>query len=54
MEQLLAYERLSSEGNLGYVTLNSQTPCPPRGDVPVNSGRTLEVVSLCSFRFELR
>jgi hypothetical protein len=22
-----------------YIKLNTQTPCPPRGAVPVNSGR---------------
>ena len=28
-----------NEGKLGYVKLNRQTPCPPRGAVPVNQGR---------------
>lgn len=28
-----------SEAKLTYVRLNSQTPCPPRGAVPVNQGR---------------
>ena len=27
------------EAKLAYVTLNTQTPCPPRGAVPVNQGR---------------
>src|SRR6266567_7205083 len=27
-----------SEAKLAYVRLNSQTPCPPRGAVPVNQG----------------
>jgi hypothetical protein len=27
------------EAKLTYVTLNIQTPCPPRGAVPVNQGR---------------
>jgi hypothetical protein len=27
------------EGKLAYVRLNIQTPCPPRGAVPVNQGR---------------
>ena len=39
------------EAKISYVELNSETPCPPRGAVPVNQGKTLEVVSLCSFRF---
>src|SRR6266567_2983895 len=36
--QLLGYERPSSGAKLAYVRLNSQTPCPPRGAVPVNQG----------------
>jgi hypothetical protein len=28
---------------LAYIKLNIQMPCPPRGTVPVNSGRTCEV-----------
>ena len=27
-----------SEAKLAYIRLNSQTPCPPRGAVPVNQG----------------
>ena len=30
-----------NEGKLAYVKLNRQTPCPPRGAVPVNQGRGL-------------
>jgi hypothetical protein len=26
------------EGKLAYISLNIQTPCPPRGAVPVNQG----------------
>jgi hypothetical protein len=37
-----------SEAKLAYIRLNIQTPCPPRGAVPVNQRRTWEVVSLCS------
>jgi hypothetical protein len=43
-----------SEAKIGYVELNTQTPCPPRGAVPVNSRRTWEIVSLYSFGAELR
>src|SRR5881397_3618053 len=28
------------EAKLTYVRLNTQTPCPPRGAVPVNQGRS--------------
>jgi len=35
LAQLLDYERLSREAKLIYVLLNTQTPCPPRGAVPV-------------------
>jgi hypothetical protein len=38
LAQLLDYERLSREAKLIYVPLNTQTPCPPRGAVPVNTG----------------
>ena len=41
-----------SEGKLTYIRLNIQTPCPPRGAVPVNSRRTWEVISLCSLGTE--
>jgi hypothetical protein len=34
--------------------LNIQTPCPPRGAVPVNQGRAWEAISFCPFRIELR
>lgn len=43
-----------NEERSAYVLRNIQTACPPRTAVPVNSGRTWEVVSLCSFRSELR
>ena len=46
----LRYERFSSEAKLAYIRLNIQTPCPPRGAVPVNQGRTWEILSFCSFR----
>jgi len=26
------------KAKLAYIKLNSQTPCPPRGAVPVNQG----------------
>src|SRR5882724_9712736 len=29
---------LKNEAKMTYVRLNSQTPCPPRGAVPVNQG----------------
>ena len=29
----------SNEAKFTYIILNSQTPCPPRGAVPVNQGR---------------
>src|SRR6266700_6147795 len=29
----------SLEAKITYVKLNTQTPCPPRGAVPVNQGR---------------
>src|ERR1035437_4931462 len=41
---------LKAKPKLTYVRLNSQTPCPPRGAVPVNQGRTWEAISFCSFR----
>jgi hypothetical protein len=31
------------EGKLAYIKLNIQMPCPPRGTVPANSGRTSEI-----------
>jgi hypothetical protein len=34
----LGYERFSGEAKLTYVRLNTQTPCPPRGAVPVDQG----------------
>src|SRR6266571_6726061 len=37
---------------LAYVKLNTQTPSPPRGAVPVNLGRTWEALSFWSFRIE--
>src|SRR5213596_542927 len=37
---------------LACVKLNTQTPSPPRGAVPVNLGRTWEALSFCSFRIE--
>src|SRR5436189_3712417 len=37
---------------LACVKLNTQTPSPPRGAVPVNQGRTWEAFSFCSFRIE--
>jgi len=46
LAQLLDCERLSREAKLIYVLLNTQTPCPPRGAVPVNTGAWLGVVSL--------
>jgi hypothetical protein len=30
--------RLRTSWKLAYIKLNSQTPCPPRGAVPVNQG----------------
>jgi hypothetical protein len=44
LAQLLGYERFhcKEESKLTYIRLNTQTPCPPRGAVPVNSGRTWE------------
>jgi len=39
-----------SEAKPPYFSLNTQTPCPPRGAVPVNQGRTWEAVSFCSCR----
>ena len=39
------------EAKLAYIKLNSQTPCPPRGAVPVNQERTWEALSFCSFQF---
>jgi len=44
---------LKNEAKLAYVRLNNQTPCPPRGTVPVNQGRTWEAISFCSFRIAL-
>ena len=38
-ERLLGYERFLNEGKIAYIRLNIQTPCPPRGAVPVNQGR---------------
>ncbi len=35
------------EGKLAYIKLTTQTPCPPRGAVPVNSGRSWEFFTLC-------
>jgi hypothetical protein len=41
-----------SEEKLAYVTLNTQTPCPPRSAVPVNTGAWLrEFVSPQHARF---
>jgi len=41
-----------SEGKLAYIKLNIQTPCPPRGAVPVNQGRAWEAISFCPFQIE--
>jgi hypothetical protein len=41
-----------NEGKFVYVELNIQTPCPPRGAVPVNQGMTWETVSLCSLQID--
>jgi hypothetical protein len=46
LKWLLGYERFPSEAKLTYVKLNSQTPCPPRGAVPVNQGCGLEALAL--------
>src|SRR5207245_67526 len=38
--QLLGYEQLlNTKPKLTCLRLNTQTPCPPRGAVPVNQGR---------------
>jgi len=37
-----------NEAKLAYIRLNSQMPCPPRGTVPVNQRRRLEVLSLAT------
>ena len=31
------------EAKVTYIRLNTQTPCPPRGTVPVNQGRDWEI-----------
>ena len=37
-EQLPSCERFSKRSNeITYIRLNTQTPCPPRGAVPVNA-----------------
>ena len=37
---------LPNEAKLAYIKLNIQTPCPPRGAVPVNTGAWLGDFSL--------
>jgi hypothetical protein len=37
-----------------YIRLNIQTPCPPRGAVPVNQGRTWESFSILSVPVRFR
>jgi hypothetical protein len=37
---------LKAKPKLAYIRLNSQTPCPPRGAVPVNQGCLWEALSL--------
>ena len=32
-----------NEAKLTYIRLNRQTPCPPRGAVPVNQGRCMRL-----------
>src|ERR1041385_1359550 len=39
LEQLLSCERFQIEAKIAYISLNTQTPCPPRGAVPVNQRR---------------
>jgi hypothetical protein len=35
-----------NEAKLAYIKLNIQTPCPPRGAVPVNTRALSEILSL--------
>ena len=54
LDQLLGYERFSMQRRARLLNLNTQTPSPPRGAVPVNRGRTWETLAFLFLPDRLR